>query len=39
MSRDQNAGRCHSVKIDNSSLEMVDEFKNLGITLTNSDSI
>jgi len=30
MSRDQNAGRSHSVKIDNSSIERVEEFKYLG---------
>jgi RNA:NAD 2'-phosphotransferase (TPT1/KptA family) len=39
MSRDQNAGRGHSVKIDNSSCERVDEFKYLGTTLTNKNSI
>jgi len=27
MSRDQNAGRSHSIKIDNRSFELVDEFK------------
>jgi len=27
MSRDQNAGRIHSVKIDNISIERVEEFK------------
>ena len=27
MSRDQNAGRSHSMKIDNSSTERVEEFK------------
>jgi len=27
MSRDQNAGRSHSIKIDNSSIERVEEFK------------
>ena len=27
MSRDQNAGRRHSMKIDNSSIERVEEFK------------
>ena len=27
MSRDQNAGRIHSVKIDNSTFERVEEFK------------
>ena len=30
MSRDRNAGRGHSVKIDNSSIEKVDVFKYLG---------
>ena len=29
-SRDQNAGRCHGMKIDNSSFERVEEFKYLG---------
>ena len=33
-SRDQNAGRGHSVKIDNSSIERVEEFKYLGMMLT-----
>ena len=32
MSRDRNAGRGHSVKIDNSSFEKVDVFKYLGTT-------
>ena len=39
MSRDQNTGRSHSMKIDNSSIERVEEFKYLGITLTNKSSI
>jgi len=39
MSRDQNAGRSHSMKIDNSAFERVDEFKYLGTTLTNQNSI
>ena len=39
MSRDQNAGRSHSMKIDNSSIERVEEFKYLGTTLTNTNSI
>jgi len=39
MSRDQNAGRSHSMKIDNSSIERVEEFKYLMITLTNKNSI
>jgi len=30
MSRDQNAGRIHSVMTDNSSFERVEEFKYLG---------
>ena len=39
MSRDQNAGRSHSIKTDNSSLSRVEEFKYLGTTLTNQNSI
>jgi len=39
MSRDQNAGRDHSVRIDNSTFEWVEEFKYLGTTLTNQNSI
>jgi len=39
MSRDQNAGRIHSVRIDNSTFESVEEFKYLGTTLTNQNSI
>jgi hypothetical protein len=38
MSRDQNAGRSHNIKTDNSSFERV-EFKYLGTTLTNQNSI
>jgi len=34
MSRDQNAGRSHSIKTDNSSFKRVEEFKYLGTTLT-----
>ena len=34
MSRDQNAGRSHSMKTDNSTIERVEEFKYLGTTLT-----
>jgi len=37
--RDQNAGRGHSVKTDNSSFERAEEFKYLGTTLTNQNSI
>jgi hypothetical protein len=39
MSRDQNAGRSHSMKIDNSSFEGVKEFIYLGTTFTNRNSI
>jgi hypothetical protein len=39
MSRDQNAGRSYSTKIDNSSIERVEEFKYLGTTLTNKNYI
>ena len=39
MTRDQNAGRSHSIKTDNSSFERVEEFKYLGTTLTNQNSI
>jgi hypothetical protein len=39
MSRDQNAGRIHSVRTDNSTFERVEEFKYLGTNLTNQNSI
>jgi hypothetical protein len=39
MSRDRNAGRDDSVKTDNSSIEMVEEFKYLGTMLTDQNSI
>ena len=39
MSRDQNEGRNHSMKIDNNSFERVEEFDYLGTTLTNQNSI
>ena len=39
MSRDQNAGQSHNIKIDNRSLEKLEEFKYLGTTLTNQNSI
>ena len=35
MSRDQDAGKSHNIKIDNNSFESVEEFKYLGTTLTN----
>ena len=37
--RDTNAGRNRSMKIDNNSVESVEEFKYLGTTLTNQNSI
>jgi len=39
MSRDQNAGRNHSTENDNSSFERVKEYKYLGTTLTDPNSI
>jgi len=39
MYRDQNAGRSHNMKIDNSSFERVEQFKHLGTTLTQQYSI
>jgi len=37
MHQDQNAGQSHSIRIDNSSLERVEEFKYLETTLTNQN--
>jgi hypothetical protein len=39
MSRDRNAGRGHGMKIDNRSIERVEELKYLGATLTDQNSI
>ena len=39
MSREQAAGLSHTMKVDNSSIERVEEFKYLGTTLTNQNSI
>jgi len=39
MSQERNAGRGHSVKIDNISIERAEEFKYLGTTLTDQNSI
>jgi hypothetical protein len=38
MSRDQIAGRNHGIKNDNISIERVEEFKDLGTTLTDQNS-
>jgi hypothetical protein len=39
MSRDQNAGRNHNIKSDNSSFAMVELFKYMRTTPTNQNSI
>jgi hypothetical protein len=39
MSREQNAGRSHNIKTDNSSFERVGHFKYLRRNLTNQNSI
>ena len=39
MSRDHNEGLSHDMEINNSSFERVEEFKYLGTTLTNQNSI
>ena len=39
VSQDQNAGQIYSMKIDNSSIWRVEEFKYLGTMLTNQNSI
>jgi hypothetical protein len=39
MSRDRNAGWGHSVKIDNIYIERMEEFKYLGMTITDQNSI
>ena len=39
MSRDENVGRSHNMRIDNTAFERVEEFKYLGTTLTNQNSI
>ena len=39
LSRDQDLGRSHRVNIGNSSFERAEEFKYLGTTLTNQNSI
>ena len=39
MSRDQNAGRGHSINIDNNSFENLEDFKYLGTNLTNQNFV
>ena len=39
MSVEQTAGLSHTMKVDNSSIERVEEFRYLGTTLTNQNSI
>ena len=39
VSRDQNAGRSHNIKVDNSPFEIVEEFKYKGTTLTHQNYI
>ena len=39
MSRDQYEGRSQNIRTDNNSFESVEEFKYLGTTLTNQNSI
>jgi hypothetical protein len=39
MSRDQNAGQNENIQIGNKSFETVEQFKYLGINLTNKNSI
>ena len=39
MSPDQNTGRSHNIESDKSSFEKVEQFKHLGTTLTNQNSI
>jgi hypothetical protein len=39
MSRNQNAGQNHNIKVDSKSFERVKQFKYLGTTLTNRNSI
>jgi hypothetical protein len=39
MSRDQNAGQNHNIKIGNTSFESAEQFKYLGTTVTDRNSI
>jgi len=39
LSRNQNAGRNHNMKIDNSNFERLEEFRYLGKNLSNQNSV
>jgi hypothetical protein len=39
ISRNQNAGQSHNIKLDNKSFESVEQFKCMGTTLKNQNSI
>ena len=39
MSRDQNVGRSHNIRIDNISFEKVEQFRYFGTTITDQNSI
>jgi hypothetical protein len=39
MTRDKNVGRSHNIKIDNNSFERVEQFRYLGTTIRNQNSI
>ena len=39
MSRDKNAGRSHNIKADNNSFERMEQFRYLGTTIKNENSI
>jgi hypothetical protein len=39
ISRDQNAGRNHNIKVDSKSFERVEQFRYLGTTVKNRNSI
>ena len=39
VSQDQNAGESHNIEINDSSFERVEQFKYMGTTLTNQNSV
>jgi hypothetical protein len=39
MSPDNNAGKSHNIKIENSSIERMEELKYMGTSMTNQNSI